>query len=170
MTSGRRRSCAARRAPDVVEAPAFAGGFGLETVARWRARPGGALVDPGVLLDLTPLDAVELAAGAVTVGTGCRTGALCERLYEHGEIALLRSRRSWVRVPSLTARNSLRYQLMPRCFASPLRRGQPAQEPWLLSLERRTSAARSNTAARTEPPALAVNLENPWVTTLPDRL
>ena len=70
---------------DVVEALAFAGRFGLEIAARSGGHDfAGRSSTLGVLLDLTPLDAVEVSGGTVKVGAGMRTGALCKLLYERG--------------------------------------------------------------------------------------
>lgn len=72
------------RSADVVEALAFAGRFGLEAAVRSGGHDlAGRSSTHGVLLDLSPLDVVEVTDASVKVGAGMRNGALCERLYEH---------------------------------------------------------------------------------------
>ena len=69
---------------DVAEALAFAGQFRMETAVRSGGHDlAGRSSTRGLLLDLTPLDALEVTDANVKVGAGVRNGGLCERLYEH---------------------------------------------------------------------------------------
>jgi len=70
---------------DVAEVIGFARHWRLAIAARSGGHSlAGHSSTRGIIVDVSPLDAVMVADGVVTVGAGARTGQLSERLFEHG--------------------------------------------------------------------------------------
>src|SRR5262245_41807026 len=73
-----------RTPSDVVEAIAFARGSGIEVAVRSGGHDfAGRSSGPGMVLDLTPMDSLEVSDGLATVGPGFRLGDLYAALAEH---------------------------------------------------------------------------------------
>jgi FAD/FMN-containing dehydrogenase len=72
-------------AEDIAEVISFARRRGIETAPRSGGHSlAGYSTTPGIVVDVSPIDAVVVADGVVRVGAGARTGDLSLRLFEHG--------------------------------------------------------------------------------------
>jgi FAD/FMN-containing dehydrogenase len=70
---------------DVAEAVLFVGRHGLECATRSGGHCfAGRSVSRGVVIDVSPIDAVSASAGVATIGAGTRLGRVYESLEEHG--------------------------------------------------------------------------------------
>jgi FAD/FMN-containing dehydrogenase len=70
---------------DVVEAVRFVGRHGLECATRSGGHCfAGRSVSRGVVIDVSPMDAVKVSGGVATVGAGARLGRMYSSLEEHG--------------------------------------------------------------------------------------
>jgi FAD/FMN-containing dehydrogenase len=70
---------------DVAEAVLFVGRHGLECAARSGGHCfAGRSVSRGVVIDVSPMDAVSVSGGVATVGAGTRLGRVYESLEEQG--------------------------------------------------------------------------------------
>jgi FAD/FMN-containing dehydrogenase len=70
---------------DVAEAVLFVGRHGLECATRSGGHCfAGRSVSRGVVIDVSPMDAVSASGGVATVGAGTRLGRVYESLEEHG--------------------------------------------------------------------------------------
>jgi len=70
---------------DVAEAVLFVGRHGLECATRSGGHCfAGRSVSRGVVVDVSPMDAVSASGGVATVGAGTRLGRVYETLEEHG--------------------------------------------------------------------------------------
>jgi hypothetical protein len=74
-----------RSADDVAEALAFARREGLPVAARSGGHCfAGRSTTTGMVIDVGPLDGVEVSGGVATIGAGARLGAVYDALLEHG--------------------------------------------------------------------------------------
>ena len=70
---------------DVAEAVSFVGRHGLECATRSGGHCfAGRSVSRGVVIDVSPMDAVSTSGGVAAVGAGARLGRVYESLEEHG--------------------------------------------------------------------------------------